>query len=381
MKRMTHPLLGVALAGVLLAGPSWAAPATPSGPPKPTTPVATPIAAPKSAPAQKPGAATATPATAPRITVNGKVLSEPPRMVAGKVMIPLRTLFEAVGAQVDFKNGVIQASRDNHLVVMKLGDANAKVDGKVVKMEAPAVAVDGVTVVPLRFLANTFGARISWDPASQTLDIQPPAMPVQALGDFEPKTDLKRLAIGNQASILKVFDDRRQQVVFFKGLDDRQQAKLSPEDRLAIRTAMGIPEGKAHEAVKMLLDSYGQLPKRETIALLGALASTPELSGDPGVHARIEAFLVERMMSDKDVAVRRQATLALALCDTVTPATVDKVCEFYAKTDNLWVTFPVQQFFEYHADIIKTMPAYQSIVQQLGGVNSLYTPNILKYLQ
>lgn len=317
-----------------------------------------------------------------KVTVNGTVLNEPPRLVDGRVLVPLRAIFEAVGAKVNFAGGVIEANGRGHKVVLKLGDNQATVDGRPVTLDAPAQSFDGKTMVPLRFVATSFGAKVMWDPTTRLISIEStPQFEIKAIGEFDPRFDLKRLAIGNQASILKIFDDQRQQVVFFKGLDDRQQAKLTAADRQGIRQALGIPDGQVHEVAEILIGGYDQLPKRETVALLGALASTPELSVNPAEHARIQAFLVERMLTDKDIAVRRQATLALALCDTVEPATVEQVAQHYSKTDNLWETFPVQQFFEYHASVIKQMPGYRSVVQQVGGVNSLYTPNILQYLQ
>lgn len=316
-----------------------------------------------------------------KVTVNGTVLNESPRLVDGRVLVPLRAIFEAVGAKVNFSGGVIEANGRGHKVVLKLGDTQAQVDGRPVTLDAPAQSFDGKTMVPLRFVATSFGAKVAWDPATRLIAIEStPQFEIKAVGDFDPRFDLKRLAIGNQASILKIFDDQRQEVVFFKGLDDRQQAKLTVTDRQGMRQALGIPDGRVHEAAEMLIGGYDQLPKRETVALLGVLASSQDL-GTPEIHSKIQAFLVERMLNDKDIAVRRQATLALALCDTVDPATVEQVAQKYSKTDNLWETFPVQQFFEYHAGVIKLMPGYKAVVQQLGGVNSLYTPNILQYLQ
>lgn len=313
-------------------------------------------------------------------TLNGAPLPEPPRMVDGLVMVPLRAIFEGLGAKVQFAGGVIEANGRGHKVVLKVGDKAATVDGRAVTLQAPAQTFDGKTMVPLRFVAEAFGAKVKWDAATRVVAIEAtPQFEIQAIGEFDPRFDLKRLAIGNQASILKIFDDQRQEVVFFKGLDDRQQAKLTASDRMGMRQALGIPDGRVHEAAEMLLGGYDQLPKRETVALLGVLASSD--LGAPEIHSKIQAFLVERMLNDKDIAVRRQATLALALCDTVDPATVEQVTQKYSRTDNLWETFPVQQFFEYHAGVIKLMPGYKAVVQQLGGVNSLYTPNILQYLQ
>lgn len=316
------------------------------------------------------------------IVMDGNKVDAQPVMVDGRVMVPLRAVFEGLGASVNYdaKKQFIQAEGAAHKIALTLGQPQATVDGKEVKLEAPARMIDGKTMMPLRFVAEAFGATVKWDGATKTVHItRADVFEVKPVGDFDPKADLKRLAVGNQAAVLKVFDDTRSSVVFFKGLDDRLQAKLSPSDRTGITQAVGIPAQRVAEAADMLMGGYSQLPKRETLALLGVLGSDEAV--DEECMARIRTFLADRMHNDKDVACRRQAALGLALVSRVDKVTVEEVLRFYTSRDNLWETFPVQQFFEYHAEEIRTMPGYESVVQQVSGVNSLYTKNILQYLQ
>lgn len=318
------------------------------------------------------------------VRLDGRVLPERPAMVDGRVMVPLRAIFEGLGAKVRFDapTRTIEANGRGHVVVLRLDDPQASVDGKPVRLEAPARSMGGRTMVPLRFVAEAFGAEVRWDGAARQVAISAtPQFQFQPVGDFDARFALKRLAVGNQASVLKVFDEQRSQVVFYKGLDDRLQARLSPTDRAGIRQALGIPEGRNAEVADQLMEGYDQLPRREAVAMLGVLGARSDFAADPEALGRIRTFLVERMHGDREVGVRRQATLALALLDSVDAVTVAEVLRFYAGRDNLWETFPVQQFFEYHAEEIKRMPGLQDVVQQVSAVPSLYTPNILQYLE
>ena len=57
------------------------------------------------------------------------------------------------------------------------------------------------------------------------------------------------------------------------------------------------------------------------------------------------------------------------------------ILDFYAGSENLWETFPVQQFFEFQAAKIRNLPNWDEICSRVESVNSLYTPNALRYLK
>lgn len=52
---------------------------------------------------------------------------------------------------------------------MQLGKDTAYVNGVAKKLDQPAVAINGRTLVPLRFLAEALSANVSWDGASYTV--------------------------------------------------------------------------------------------------------------------------------------------------------------------------------------------------------------------
>lgn len=192
------------------------------------------------------------------------------------------------------------------------------------------------------------------------------------------KDQLKRLMIGNQAGIVKILGPNRKGVSYARGIDDRSLARLDDEARDSIFGALNFKEQQLPGLAQSLIAGYSKLPKKEAVALLGALGSKPDL--EPATRAQIEAHLLRVMETDKDVTARRQAILALALLPEVSSETTERVVKLFEHSENLWETFPVQQYFEYHAAQVRQLQTYAQLRERIGQVRSLYTPNVLSYL-
>lgn len=192
---------------------------------------------------------------------------------------------------------------------------------------------------------------------------------------FEP---LRRLMVGNQAGIVKVLGPNRQGVLYVRGIDDRSIARLDAAALAAIFQALDLTPATLSTTVVGVLSDYNRLPKKEAIAFLAAAGNSPDL--DPQTRNLLEPFLIRVMNSDKDVAARRQAILALAVLPNVSPQATESVLQTYEHSENLWETFPVQQYFEYHADLVRSLSNYAEVRQRLSSVNSLYTAAVLGYL-
>ena len=68
----------------------------------------------------------------------------------GSTLVPLRAIFEALGATVDYANGNITAKKGDTIVKLTVGSKNATVSGKAVTLAVPAKVVNGSTLVPLQ---------------------------------------------------------------------------------------------------------------------------------------------------------------------------------------------------------------------------------------
>lgn len=121
---------------------------------------------------EKNSTATAAPATI-SVKINGKAQAydQPPMIVKGRTLVPLRGIFESLGATVkwDGNTQTITATKGSTSVTIKVGAAKATINGKSVALEAPATIVKGRTLVPARFVSEALGANVEWDAKSRTV--------------------------------------------------------------------------------------------------------------------------------------------------------------------------------------------------------------------
>jgi len=101
------------------------------------------------------------------ILVNEKILQldVPPVIVQGRVLVPLRAIFESLSAEVDWDSDAktVTGRKGNTVVKLKINDKYATINDKVRELDVPAVIVNGRTLVPIRFIAESLGASVLWD--------------------------------------------------------------------------------------------------------------------------------------------------------------------------------------------------------------------------
>lgn len=107
------------------------------------------------------------------IQINGKSIETPiPPIVLsnGRSIVPVREIFEALGASVYWTEGKpsrVVIANQNTTVSLAIGNNVAKVNGKDVKMEVAAklISYDGIgkTMVPIRFVAETLDMQVDYN--------------------------------------------------------------------------------------------------------------------------------------------------------------------------------------------------------------------------
>lgn len=123
--------------------------------------------------------AQAAPPVAPPIAVmvNGTPVAfagTPPTQIKGAVLVPLRGVFQALNATVNYNpvTKVINAQKGSATVVLPLGANTATVNGQPHSLSQPAQVIGGTTLVPLRFVAQALGAYVQWHAATSTVEIK-----------------------------------------------------------------------------------------------------------------------------------------------------------------------------------------------------------------
>jgi hypothetical protein len=107
------------------------------------------------------------------VIVNGQTMNftQPPIVRAGRVFVPLRGVFEQLGASVVYSNGQINATGRGRSVSLNIGSNQATVDGQPQTMDVAPFIVNATTFVPLRFISQALGASVNWNDSTSTATI------------------------------------------------------------------------------------------------------------------------------------------------------------------------------------------------------------------
>ena len=109
------------------------------------------------------------------VMLNGRHLSFDvrPWFLNNRVMVPMRAIFEELGALVEWdqQTKTVTAKKGETVVMMTIGDTSPTINGQIVTIDQPAVVWNGRTLVPLRFVAESLGVSVGWDPSTWTATI------------------------------------------------------------------------------------------------------------------------------------------------------------------------------------------------------------------
>ena len=97
----------------------------------------------------------------------------PPTAVDGRTMVPVRAIFEALGAAVNWDAATKTATGTTAetTVVMQIDRPTAYVNGEAKTLDVPAQLINGSTMVPARFISEALGYDVTWYQPAQTAAI------------------------------------------------------------------------------------------------------------------------------------------------------------------------------------------------------------------
>jgi len=100
--------------------------------------------------------------------LNGEVktIDVPPSLINNRTFVPLRFIGEALGASFDWddKTKTVTFQSGAKKLALTVGQT-------IPGMDTPPTIVSGRTMVPLRYISETFGAHVMWFPASQSVSV------------------------------------------------------------------------------------------------------------------------------------------------------------------------------------------------------------------
>jgi len=111
-----------------------------------------------------------------RVVLDGRelVFEQPPVIVNDRTMVPMRAIFEALGATVTW-DGETRTAIGNKMgvqVEFTIDEPNMYKNYVNISLDAPAALINGYTMLPVRAVAESFGVEVSWDAETRTVNMK-----------------------------------------------------------------------------------------------------------------------------------------------------------------------------------------------------------------
>lgn len=108
--------------------------------------------------------------------VNSKIVENlplEPIILNNYTLVPAREAFEKIGADVTWIKDTeqVQVVYKDMVVLMKINDVNATVNGNLFKMEIPPKLINGKTMIPVRFVSEAMGLDVVWNNNDRIINV------------------------------------------------------------------------------------------------------------------------------------------------------------------------------------------------------------------
>lgn len=112
-----------------------------------------------------------------KVIVNGRTLTfedQPPVIIDDRTLVPLRAIFDALGASVEWDDATRTAIsyRNSDKVSISIGSKELYKNNEKTVLDVPAQLVNNRTMVPVRAIAAAFGAEVNWDGNTKTVYVE-----------------------------------------------------------------------------------------------------------------------------------------------------------------------------------------------------------------
>ena len=109
------------------------------------------------------------------VILNGKQLEfdVKPTLINDRTMVPMRVIFEALGAKVDW-DGTTQTAigvTKNTTIKITIGKDYLLKNDNIVVLDSPAVVISDRTLVPVRAIAESLDCKVEWYGETQVVEI------------------------------------------------------------------------------------------------------------------------------------------------------------------------------------------------------------------
>lgn len=140
------------------------------------------------------------------VKLNGETLlfDVQPQIINGRTMVPMRTIFERLGATVnwDQPTQTITSVKGETTISLIVNIPFMIVNGKEKKLDAAPCVVNNRTLVPVRAISEAFYMNVDWDNDTQTVLITPPNVNITAYNGLKSAI----IRYGRKSSVSNRYD-------------------------------------------------------------------------------------------------------------------------------------------------------------------------------
>jgi len=99
-----------------------------------------------------------------------------PQVINDRTMVPVRAIFEALGATVDWdeKTETVYSTKGDTKVSIQINNKKMLVNDLEKIIDVPARVIGGRTLVPVRAISEAFGCKVDWNEKTNTVIINSP---------------------------------------------------------------------------------------------------------------------------------------------------------------------------------------------------------------
>lgn len=109
------------------------------------------------------------------VTLNADKIEfdQPPIIKDNRTLVPLRKIFEALGADVEWEQTTqtVTSVKGEKVIKVTIGSDRMYINGNVKILDVPAQIVNDRTLVPVRAIAEAFGCNVEWEQNTKTVKI------------------------------------------------------------------------------------------------------------------------------------------------------------------------------------------------------------------
>ena len=164
-----------------------------------------------------------------------------PVIINGRTLIPVRGVGEAMGGNVDWNDDTktVTITLGSNKVEMTVDSKTAYFNNKAQTLDVAPVVLNSRTMLPARFIAESFGFDVNWDNDTKTISITPRQETTTEITTVEESTET--------TTVEKTESDSKSLVVYFSktGTTERianEIKDITGSDIVKIETVTPYPE-------------------------------------------------------------------------------------------------------------------------------------------